>query len=1008
MAVFLPAGYVLAGVMATLQVSPSDPRAEDVRTPIDTAEIVVTGTRIRSPNRQSASPVESIRAEDFTMTGVPNVEQTLNLLPQLSPSFTNTSNNPGTGAATLDLRGLGSVRTLILVNGRRWIANDAGQIPEVDVNTIPAALIDRVDIVTGGASAVYGSDAVTGVINFVLKKNIEGLHLELRNNLTEVGDARSSSADLSFGTSFAAGRGNFLASVGYLNQAPVRQGEREFSRFTLGDNCTVAATRDSLGVSEPSFNLACNARGEEVGLIRSGSTTIPQSRLRTNLFFPTGIGSVLVQRNATRFAPGGQIVPFVTALDSYNFAPDNYLQVPLERWSGNLLGSIEVSRSFEPFFELSYVRTLSPQQLAAAPAFIGTGSDSVALATLNLDNPFLSAQARQVLDISLGRDAAGRRGVIGTPSTGFSINPAYTGDADGLVTLGPNRAFTTRLTGLGPRQSNNRRDAYRGLIGVRGDFGKSWRYEVSYSHSYVAHNISFANSASARRLQQALLARIDSSGQITCIDPSNGCVAINIFGQQEISPEAADFLRIDPLETTRVREQVAEVSFNGLLGKLPGGPVRVALGANWRKTGYIFTPDTSFEDGDTLGFLASTGAAGKTQVGEVFGEALLPIFDGQRWAEHLSIELGLRYSNYESVGGVWTWKAMGIWSPLAGLRLRAGLQRASRAPNVRELFEETSDSASGAAFDPCAPINQFALSADLLAACARDGAAGLPNDFYETIVRTGGSRDLKAETARTVTLGALAQPFEGLSIALDYYDINIKQAIGVFGGGPNFVVTGCIIGGADPADPLCQAYQRDADGFVSIVEAPTANLARLRTSGIDWQVNATRTLGKNRLQLGFSGTRLIRSTVQFNPNLAPVECAGTFGGACGNTIQGTATPRWKLFNRASWQRGPFTFSLRHRYFSSTRNGRFALQEAFGQPAPTNIPRHAERLQARNYFDASIAFDIGSRYDLTLGVNNLTDVRPSLVGTSQIQANTDPSLYDVLGRRFFVSLKTELR
>ena len=1001
-ATFLPSGYALLSAVAALQAPPSDPQADPAPPPPESQEIVVTGTRIQSPNRKSASPVESVRAEDFTMTGVPNVEQTLNQLPQLSPSFTSTSNNPGTGAATLDLRGLGSVRTLILVNGRRWIANDAGQIPEVDVNTIPSALIDRVDIVTGGASAVYGSDAVTGVINFVLKKKIEGLHLELRNNLTELGDARSSSADLSFGTGFSGGRGNLLASVGYLNQAPVFQGARDFSRFALGDNCTIAATRNELGVSQPSLNFNCDAPGEEVGLIHSGSGTIPQSRIRAPLFLPTGVGSRL-RRSQTRFAPGGSIVPFVFALDAYNFAPDNYLQVPLERWSGNLIGSLEVSDRFKPYVELSYIRTLSPQQLAPAPATIGTGSDSVASVQLNLDNPFLSAQGRQALDISFGRDSAGRRGFIGNPVTGFSLNPAYTGDADGLVTLsGP---FTSRLTGLGPRQASNRRDAYRGLIGARGDIGKNWRYDLYYSQSYVAHDIAFANSASARRLQQALLARRDASGNIACIDPSNGCVPINIFGQQDISPAAADFLRIDPLETTRVREQVAEATVNGEFGKLPGGPVRVALGANWRKTSYVFTPDESFEDGDTLGFLASTGAAGKTQVAELFGEALLPFLEGRPWAEELSAELGLRYSNYDSVGGVWTWKAMGNWSPMSGLRFRAGVQRATRAPNVRELFEQANDTDSRA-FDPCAPIYGFALNAELAASCARNGAANLPADFTFAIVRTEGSQELKAETARTITLGAVVQPVRWLSIALDYYDINIKEAIGVFGGGANFIVTGCILGGADPADPLCQAYQRGPDGFVSFVYAPTANLARLRTRGIDWQVNANRTLGKNRLHLGLSGTRLLGSTVQFNPNLAAVECAGSFSGACGNTIQGTATPRWKLFNRASWQRGPITLSLRHRYFSSTRNGIFALREAFDQPAPTNIPVHAEKLQARHYFDASVAFDIGSQFDLTLGVNNLTDARPSLVGLSQIQANTDPSLYDVLGRRFFVSVKAK--
>jgi len=966
--------------------------------------IIVTGTRIVAPNRKSASPVETVRAEDFTMTGVPNVEQTLNLLPQLSPSLTNTSNNPGTGAATLDLRGLGSVRTLILVNGRRWIANDAGQIPEIDVNTIPAALIDRVDIVTGGASAVYGSDAVTGVINFVLKKRLDGLHLEARQNLTEKGDALVSSADLSFGTGLLGGRGNLLASVGWLRQEPVFQGARDFSRFTAADACVIKNTRDKFGLSTPAGNFECLGDNEEWGLIRFGSGTIPQSRLNSAAFIPTGLGTALRRVGGPRFAPGGNIVPFFPPTDSYNFAPVNYLQVPLQRISGNVLASLALSKTVEPYVELSYVRTRSPQQLAPAPASIGSGSDSVFPALINLDNPFLSATARQILDISYGRDSAGRRGFIGTPATGFLINPAYAGDADGLVSPG---RFSSRLTGLGPRQIVNQRDAYRGLMGARGEISKRWSYDFYYSHSYVAHDTEFFNSASARRLQQALLVRRDSSGQIVCIDPSNGCVPINIFGQQDISPAAADFLRIDPVEQTRVKEQVAEIAIKGDLFELPAGTLQAVLGATWRRTSYNFQPDNSFEEGDTLGFLASTGAAGSTRVFEIFGEALVPILEGKRFAQDLSAEFGLRYSDYDSVGGVWTWKMMANWTPVRQVRFRAGLQQAIRAPNARELYEESTANFDFT-IDPCAPINGFVLTPEANVACARNGGGGLGDDFYATIVRTGGSTNLSAESARTLTIGAVIQPIAGLTVTLDYYDINIRDAIGTFSGGAGFVVAGCIFGGADPADPLCQAFRRDDDGFVSELNVPTANLARLRTRGIDWQVAYGLPLLSGRLQFNLSGTRLLASDVQVNPNIDPISCAGSFGSPCGNTIQGTATPRWKLFNRASWTIGPATFSLRHRYFSSSKDARFVQNEALNQPAPTNVPVHATKLQARHYLDAATTFDIADRFELTLGVNNLTNARPSLVGSAQVQANTDPSLYDVLGRRFFVAVKAKLR
>ena len=998
----LTSAAIQAGADETAAEFPAPPPADEV--------IYVTGSRIVTPNRQSVSPVQSVRSEDFVMTGVANVEQTLNQLPQLVPSFTNTSNNPGTGAATLDLRGLGSVRTLILVNGRRWIANDAGEIPEIDVNTIPAALIERVDIVTGGASAVYGSDAVSGVINFVLKDRLKGFELEARQNITEQGDSRVTSVDLAFGTDFVGGRGRLLASLGWLNQDPTFQGAREFGAFAAQDGCIVAGSQDEFGAGTGTGSLTCDADNEEWGYIRAGSGIIPQTRYQGaqpgGILLPTGVGSALARTAPIRFAPGGDIVRYFAPTDSYNYAPTNYLQVALERTAANLLASYEASPAFEPFVELSYIRTRSPQQLAPAPGIFGTGSDSVFPARINLDNPFLSPEARQALEITYGRDSANRRGFIGNNAVGFTLNPAFTGDADGFVSPG---FISSRLEGLGPRQIDNRRDAYRGLFGLRGEIAKGWSYEAYYSRSFVAHDTPYYNSASAKRLQQAMLARVGPGGEIVCIDPSNGCVPINIFGQQDISPEAAEFLRIDPIEKTRVREQIAELAVKGDVLTLPAGELKAVFGAGWRKTAYTFTPDDSFEDGDTLGFLKSTGAAGSTRVFELFGEALVPILEGKEFAHELSAELGLRFSDYDSVGGVWTWKAMGNWSPVPQLRFRAGLQQAIRAPNVRELYEESTTDV-GFAVDPCAPFNGFTLTAELVAACARNGGAGLSDDEYSTLVTTGGSTDLKPETARTLTAGIVAQPLAGLHFTLDYYDIDIRDAIGVLGGGDGYLgaVTGCIYGGADPADILCQAFTRDEDGFVAELRVPSANLARLRTRGIDWQASYGFRLLSGRLQLTLSGTRLLASDVQTNENLGVIKCAGSFGNPCGNTIQGVAIPKWKLFNRASYKVGPATFSLRHRYFSSTKDARLAGTAANSQPPPTNIPVNAAIAQARHYFDSAITFDIASRFALTLGVNNLFDTKPSLVGSQQVQANTDPSLYDVLGRRYFATVSAKFQ
>lgn len=995
---------VLTSVLALAAASGVQPEPDSGPPPETAAPIFITGTRIQTPNRTSASPVQSVHEQDFTLTGVANVEQTLNLLPQLSPSFTTTSNNPGTGAATLDLRGLGSVRTLILVNGRRWIADDAGQIPEVDVNTIPAALIERVDIVTGGASAVYGSDAVTGVINFVLKSKVQGIHLEARQNLTEKKDAPVSSADVTVGTSFLHGKGNIIVSAGWLSQDSLLRSARPFTRFNFSNACVVKGTADKYGASIAADVEECSGDDVEWGLIHQGSSQIPQSRIFGPLFVPTAGGGLA--RLSTRFAPGGSIVRFFPPTDSYNFAPENYLQVALRRVSANLLGSIAISDRFEPYTELSFVRTRSPQQLASGTVFIGSGSDSVDALTINLDNPFLSAQGRHVLDLNFGVDSAGNSGVVRTAS-GPILNPAYGGDADGIVRVS-GRPFGSRLTGLGPRQVDNERRAYRALAGVRGELFSDWRYDAFYSRSHVSHDTHFFNTASERRLQQAMLARIDpATGQVVCIDPSGGCVPVNIFGQQDVNDAAADFLRIDPVERTRVDERVAEASVNGSLVELPAGPVKTALGASWRKTSYVFSPDRSFADGDSIGFLASTAAAGSTNVVEFFGETLIPLLAGKPFADELNAEFGARYSRYDSVGGVVTWKAMANWSPDRRLRLRAGVQHAVRAPNARELFEEATAN-NGFTLDPCAPSDGLTLTPAGMTACERNGGGGLPNDSYEAIVHSSGSTSLKSETARTLTVGAVMRPFEWLDATVDYYDINIRDAIGPFGGGGGFIIAGCIFGGADPADPLCQAYTRSSDGFVADVFVPTANLARLRTRGIDWQFNARFKVLSGRLQLSLSGTRLLASDVEVNPNLSKIRCAGSFGFPCGNTIQRTATPRWKFFNQAGWTIGPVTWTVRHRYFSATRDGLYALNKTLNQAPPTNIPSIARTLADRHYFDAAVAFAVAERFRLTLGVNNLTNKLPSLVGDQQAQDNTDPSLYDVLGRRLFITVSAGLR
>lgn len=977
--------------------SPSEPRAGP-------QTIVVTGSRLSRANESSASPIQTATNRDFVLTGVANVEQTLNQLPQLVGSFTTTSNNPGTGAATLNLRGLGSVRTLVLVNGRRWIASDAGEVPEVDVNTIPAALIRRVDIVTGGASATYGSDAVTGVINFITDRDVSGLRLDARQAVSEHGDARTSSADLTAGTAFSDGRGRISGSIGWLDQTPVLQGARPLSRVSLGEGCVVPGTRAETGASTP-VSGACNP-ANVIGFIAGGSLIIPGTRIvGRNLIPVPGTDRLTPAPAGIRFLPDGRAVPYNPATDAYNFAPDNYLQVPLQRRSGNLFASFEIGPAIEPYVELAYIETESPQQLAPVPGLLGGGTGTVPVARINLDNPFLAPEAIRILDLSYGVDAQGRLGFIGNPGAGFRLNPAFGGDADRIVSL---PGVLQSRVDLGPRRRFNTREAVRALLGARGMLTSGWDYDFFASHSRVDHRVAFQNSGSARRLQQALLAvRDPATGQPVCIDRSNGCVAANIFGAGNLSPAAADFIRTDPVELTIVDEQVAELLVRGRFDLFSADPAGVALGASWRRSAYEYEPDPQLLTGDDLGFQPGQPAAGETSVFELFAEARLPLLAERPLFHELDAELGLRWSSYDTVGGVWTWKALLNWTPIRGVRLRGGYQRAVRAPNVRELYEAPT-ATFGGVMDPCAAPG-LRDAPTVRAACIRNGvpaqlAATLPESF--PVQFFGGDRNLRAETADTFTAGISFAPavVPGLSISVDYYDIRIEDVISVVGGGAVGTVFGCILGGGDPADPLCRAYRRGSDGTVASMNLPAANVPEARARGIDWQLSLGTALGgsDHRVDLLLSGTHYLENSYTSILAAPPLECAGQFGAPCGNTIVGSATPRWKLFNSLTWRAGDVSLSLRHRWFSATRDARLQTAQRFGLPPPV-LPEEGRELEGRHYLDLAATFAVADGFNLIIGATNVTGAPPALTAGSQAQANTDPSLYDVLGRRFFFAL-----
>ena len=975
--------------------------AQDDQAPVsaqqeDSGEaIVITGSRIARRDLTSTSPVAVVSNEEFQLSGAVNVEQVINTLPQVVPGANSFSNNPGGGVATLNLRGLGAQRNLVLVNGRRWVFFDTNQT--VDLNTIPQFLIDSVDVVTGGASAVYGSDALAGVINFRLNQSLDGLIAGGQYAITEEGDGRRYNAYIAMGTQFADGRGNVAVYAEYFNRGQVMQADRDFSFFALGDGAN--------------------------GLIPLGSATVPNGRIAAPATVAIGAtascgGANQPPRNAGCFSiaentnyPGlgaffatpGTSRPYVGATDSHNYAPENYLMVPQERWLVGGYAEYEIAEGITAYTELAYINNRVQNELAATPV---TGNIDINLAAIQ---PNVSAaDFLQLTQIAANQQLAiaaaatpGCAPVTATNPTGVCANPfnnftvgttAQPGVAlpPGFVRLSVN----SRVTQVGSRNSLDERSAMRVLAGLRGNITDTLTYDVYYM---------FARTRNAN-IQQGNVSR---SAFNTAV--ANG--TCNVFGGGQLSDACVANISILAQNQDISQLQVAQASISGPLFTLGSAtdPVAFAAGVEWRSMSGQFIPDTALSSGDVVGFNAGNPTAGQYDAKEIFAELRVPLIqDG--FIDRLELSGAARYSDYslDAVGGVWTYAGGIELAPVQDITVRGQYQRAVRAPYVAELF---GGQAVGfpAATDPCAAAGA-ATNADLRALCIATGVpaaavgTGLalqPNAQVPGVF--GGNPDLQEEVADTWTAGVVIRPrfIPRLNITVDYFNITIDNAIAAAAGGVNNILAGCYNGG-DINNPLCGLIIRNPltgviDGGPFVVRADNANLGGYKTSGIDFQVDYSVPLNfsvlggdSSRLSFFFLGTWTDENT--FTPVQGAegdVPCSGRFGLQCA-AVFFQPTPEWKWSSRLSYVDGPLTLSLRWRHLGAVRDD------------DDGADYIVERLRAYDLFDLSLGFDVNDNLTLNMGVQNLFDKYPQLIGDNQEQANTYPGTYDVLGRDFFIS------
>lgn len=976
------------------------PDATDGQQTAEGPAIVVTGSRIARRELESAAPIAVVQDEEFKLSGTVNVENVLNTLPQVIPGTTSFSNNPGGGVATLNLRGLGAERTLVLVNNRRYMFYDTTQI--VDLNTIPAFLIDSVDVVTGGASAVYGSDAVSGVVNFRLRQDLVGVEVGGQYSITERGDGARYNAYLALGTELGDGRGHATVYGEYYRRKSVFGGDRDFSSPIFG--------------------------GEAFGLPfgPSGSSTLPQGRFNTN-------GTALVRNGFNPdnnldadgnpdYTDPGDIAPITRDLgvggvfddavfdvpgvarpragDLYNFAPANYLQVPQERYLLGGYGEYELSDAgHKAYTEVTFVNNRVANELAATPV---TGTFNINIAAVS---PFLNAAAiadLQRIDANETAINAERAAInaanVDTP--GFTpLGPLYSGanaaaNGPGVISTSIQR----RTTDVGSRNQLDERNAFRLLAGVTGPVFGNFNYDAYYSYART-RNAQVQNGNISR---SAFQAGLDGSG-----------TPINIFGPNTLTPAQVDAISILAQNGDTSVLQVASASLAGGLFNLGFGAddVGIAVGGEYRKVASEFIPDTALSSGDVIGFNAGQPTAGSYNVKEVFGELRIPIATGRPGLELLEATGAVRYSDYslDAVGGVTTYAGGLQYAPIRDITFRGQYQKAIRAPNVGELFGGQAQGFPGAT-DPCANPDNVG-NATIRALCLATGVSAAafgtedlqPNAQIQGLF--GGNPNLQEERSESYTAGVVLRPrfLPGFALTADFFNIKIENTISVLGGGLNNTLNLCYNVIQDVNSIYCQVIaagrNQAAGGVIDDTNPPAilnANVGKLESQGIDLGASYNARLpfslltdtGEQRLNLFFQGTYTDKSNstpVATLPDIVD-ECAGKFGTlACGNP-----TPKYKWTSRASFIDGPLTTSIRWRHLSSVRDDNDALDY------------FVERIGAYNLVDLSFAADLTDAFTLAIGVNNLFDKAPRVLGDNQQQSNTYPSTYDVLGRDFFVS------
>lgn len=979
-------GTVATGAFAQEAADPAD-KAEEAAGKDGVKQlkgVQVTGSRIKQQNLTETSSTVVFSDKELRLQGTTSIETLINQVPQAFASFTQSDSNGATGTATVNLRGLGSAETLVLIDGKRLMPGDPLQTPpSADLNFIPAALVERVEIKSGGASAVYGSDAVAGVVNFILKKDFEGLRVDSQVSRTDHSDATTTNTTLVWGSNFNGGKGNVTLYAGYRKSEALTQDKRTFSANSVR--------------TPASGDVHQNA----------GSRVTATGRLLSYDRYYAGLdyyGVIQGSGDARTIIPDDG--------STYNFAPFNYLQRPDKRYNLGGFASNKINDHVEVYGSAMFMDDRS----IAAVAPSGLFGD---IASVPCSSPLLSASQVNFLCTEAGLAATDNATV----------------------------AVLRRIPELGPRLADLRHTDYRINIGARGEIAKGWSYDASVQRGEVIYQSGTLNYVNIDNAQAALNTVLDDQGNAVCgPDAPAGCVPLDVFQIGGITADQADFVRANGYAQANLVEQVVLGSVSGDLGEygltspFAKEGVGIALGVEYRTESLDYRPDALVSAGNLGGTGGpSPGVRGQYQVHEAFGELNLPLVEDLTGVKSLTVDLAYRWSNYSLANDTQSYKYGLRYAPIDDIAFRASFQKATRAPAVSELFSPSSFGLAGGS-DPCAGANlRDNPSAPTLEQCLSTGlteaqynagvnsTADAPGGVQDCNsgqcnIRTGGNTALRPEDSKTYSAGFVFEPtfFKGFTLTVDYFDIAIRGAIGIQ---PVSAIFNRCFGGDQGA---CDTINRgptgrlsgSTDGGANFIDNPLFNTAVFRTKGFDVQADYRIRLKEwglgnvGSLTANFVATYLSKFTTEAGQGTGVYDCAGLFGTTCG-----TPNPEYRHKMRLTWDIAPIglAVSANWRYFGSVK-----LDTNTDDPNLTNGRTNFIDgvIGAKQYLDLSGTYILPTadrNIALRFGISNVGGQNPPILSSNAPNpissppfgnGNTFPGVYDSLGRVLFAGITAD--